>query len=226
MEKKENSQLKSNVISGISSTAGAVAGVVGGSMVTAEANAAEMPEIQAEEQEVEVVSAEPSRTSGNQSHHEEQQTVQPEDVNPEKPEDVNNGTTETHSSQEAQVSTGNSGNTGNQSGQTGTGAPDVEVNVLSYDTITDNDGNEIDVAVVSANGQEILIVDVDQNGTADLMATDENGNGQLEEDEIVDVSGENIAMQPFEDAANANNMMAQTDDIDYVNDADVNDYMA
>lgn len=213
MEKKENSQLKSNVISGISSTAGAVAGVVGGSMVTAEVNAAEMPEATAEEQEVEVVSAEPSRTSGNQSHHEEQPAVEqpepvtPEPVNPEpqKPDPV---------APEPPLVT-----------------PEPidgdEIQVLSYDTITDNDGNEMDVAVVSSSGQEIIIADVDQNGTADLMASDLNSNGQLEENEIVDVSEDNIAMQPLEEAANANDdMIAQTDDIDYVNNADVNDYMA
>lgn len=207
MEKKENSQLKSNVISGISSTAGAVAGVVGGSMVTAEVNAAEMPEATAEEQEVEVVSAEPSRTSGNQSHHEEQPAVeQPEPVNPEpqKPDPV---------APEPPLVT-----------------PEPidgdEIQVLSYDTITDNDGNEMDVAVVSASGQEIIIADVDQDGTADLMASDLNSNGQLEENEIVDVSEDNIDMQPLEEAANANNMIAQTDDIDYINNADVNDYMA
>lgn len=213
MEKKENSQLKSNVISGISSTAGAVAGVVGGSMVTAEVNAAEMPEATAEEQEVEVVSAEPSRTSGNQSHHEEQPAVEqpepvtPEPVNPEpqKPDPV---------APEPPLVT-----------------PEPidgdEIQVLSYGTITDNDGNEMDVAVISANGQEIIIADVDQNGTADLMASDLNSNGQLEENEIVDVSEDNIAMQPLEEAANANDdMIAQTDDIDYVNNADVNDYMA
>lgn len=213
MEKKENSQLKSNVISGISSTAGAVAGVVGGSMVTAEVNAAEMPEVTAEEQEVEVVSAEPSRASGNHSHHEEQPAVEqpepvtPEPVNPEpqKPDPV---------APEPPLVT-----------------PEPidgdEIQVLSYDTITDNDGNEMDVAVVSASGQEIIIADVDQNGTADLMASDLNSNGQLEENEIVDVSEDNIAMQPLEEAANANDdMIAQTDDIDYVNNADVNDYMA
>lgn len=208
MEKKENSQLKSNVISGISSTAGAVAGVVGGSMVTAEVNAAEMPEVTAEEQEVEVVSAEPSRTSGNQSHHEEQPAVeQPEPVNPEpqKPDPV--------ASEPSLV--------------TPEPIDGDEIQVLSYDTITDNDGNEMDVAVVSASGQEIIIADVDQNGTADLMASDLNSNGQLEENEIVDVSEDNIAMQPLEEAANANDdMIAQTDDIDYINNADVNDYMA
>lgn len=207
MEKKENSQLKSNVISGISSTAGAVAGVVGGSMVTAEVNAAEMPEVTAEEQEVEVVSAEPSRTSGNQSHHEEQPAVeQPEPVNPEpqKPDPV--------ASEPSLV--------------TPEPIDGDEIQVLSYDTITDNDGNEMDVAVVSASGQEIIIADVDQNGTADLMASDLNSNGQLEENEIVDVSEDNIDMQPLEEAANANNMIAQTDDIDYINNADVNDYMA
>ena len=60
----------------------------------------------------------------------------------------------------------------------------------------------MDVAVVNAQGQAIMIADVDQNGYADVMASDLNNNGQLDNGEIVDVSDQNIAMQPLQEAAN------------------------
>lgn len=220
MEKKENSQVKSNVMSVIGSTVGAAAGVVVGSMATSEVHAAEKPETTTEEQEVEVVNAAPSRhASGGQSHHGEQPTP-PEPVpNPTPGPTPNPNKPEPTPEPEPDKPTPN---------PNPEPTPDDEVDVLDYQTITDNDGNEIDVAVVNVQGQEFIIADVDRDGTADIMASDVNGNGQLEENEIADISDENIAMQPFEDAANQNydDMLVQTDDIDYINNADVNDYMA
>lgn len=220
MEKKENSQLKSNVISGISSTVGAAVGVAVGSMATAEVNAAEMPEVTAEEQEVEVVSAEPLGTGGSSSNHGTHHTAQPEPVNqaPVAQETADSEPAKPETTQQEQAS-----ETVQSEGQQASGNNEVEV--LACETVTGNDGSQMDIAVVSANGQEIIIGDVNQDGVADVMASDVNGNGQLEGNEIVDISNENISMQPFHDAAN-DNMMAQTDDIDYVNDANVNDYMA
>ena len=86
----------------------------------------------------------------------------------------------------------------------------------------------MDVAVVNAQGQAVMIADVDQNGVADIMASDLNYNGQLDNGEIVDVSDQNIAMQPLQDAANmnGNNMVAQAGEPDYINDANVDDYIA
>ena len=100
--------------------------------------------------------------------------------------------------------------------------------MVSYETVTNEDGSQMDVAVVNAQGQTVMIADVDQNGIADVMAADLNNNGQLDEGELVDVSGENIAMQPLQDAANmnGNDMIAQTNDVDYINDANVDDYIA
>ena len=106
--------------------------------------------------------------------------------------------------------------------------PEPEIEVISYETVTTEDGGQMDVAVVSANGQAVMIADVNQDGVADVMASDLNNNGQLDEGEIVDVSGQNIAMQPLQEAANAGteNLYAQTNDVDYINDANVDDYMA
>ena len=185
MKEKKTSDVKSNVISGMSSTVGAAVGVVAGSIISSEVNAAEIPAAEIpvtpeEEQDVEVVSSQPSKTGGSTPSH-----------NP-------------------------------------TSHPVSEIEVVSYETVTNEDGSQIDVAVVNAQGQAVMIADVDQNGVADIMASDLNYNGQLDNGEIVDVSDQNIAMQPLQDAANmnGNNMVAQTGEPDYINDANVDDYIA
>ena len=61
------------------------------------------------------------------------------------------------------------------------------------------------------------------------MASDLNLNGEIEEQEMIDVSDENIAMDPFQqEATNMDNDMylASHDTPDYVNDANVDAYMA
>lgn len=47
---------------------------------------------------------------------------------------------------------------------------------------------------VDVNGQEALLVDVDKDGVIDYMASDFNSDGQLSEDEVIDVSNEDITM--------------------------------
>ena len=64
MKEKKTSDVKSNVISGMSSTVGAAVGVVAGSIISSEVNAAEIPAAEIpvtpeEEQDVEVVSSQP-----------------------------------------------------------------------------------------------------------------------------------------------------------------------
>ena len=60
------------------------------------------------------------------------------------------------------------------------------------------------------------------------MASDLNNNNQLDEGEIVDISDQNVEMQPLQDAANmgGNDMIVQANDVDYINDANVDEYMA
>ena len=201
-EEKKTSEVKSNVILGMSSTVGAAAGVVAGSIISSEVNATEIPVTPEEEQEVEVVSSQPSRTSGNTTHH-----------NPTPaPEPTPEPTPEPDPRPEPEP----------------TPDPDPEIEVVSYETVANEDGSQIDVAVVNAQGQTVMIADVDQNGFADVMASDLNNNGQLDDGEIVDISDQNIAMQPLQEAANmgGNDMFAQNNDVDYINDANVDDYIA
>lgn len=202
MKEKKTSDMKSNVISGMSSTVGAAVGVVAGSIISSEVNAAEIPITPEEEQDVEVVSSQTSKTGGSTPSH------NPTSHPTQEPATEPNPTPEPTPASEPR--------------------PESEIEVVSYETVTNEDGSQMDVAVVNAQGQAVMIADVDQNGVADIMASDLNYNGQLDNGEIVDVSDQNIAMQPLQDAANmnGNNMVAQTCEPDYINDANVDDYIA
>ena len=100
-----------------------------------------------------------------------------------------------------------------------------EVEVLAYETISNEDGSQMDLAVVSVGGQEMGIYDVNQDGTADLMAIDANNNQQIEENEITDISSEGLSMQPLHDEYIAQNDPSMQGP-DYINDGDVDNYMA
>lgn len=111
--------------------------------------------------------------------------------------------------------------------------PEPEVQVVGYETVDNVDGTQSDVAYLMVNNTPVAIVDIDQDGLADAMLADSNMNGQLEDNEIVDISNENIAMSPLQDLAEEADS-AGTDDYyadntnlpDYTNDADVTDYIA
>ena len=105
------------------------------------------------------------------------------------------------------------------------------------------DVDNMNVGVVEVDGQEAFLVDVDGDDDFDVMAVDVDGDGMLSELEMVDVSDAGITvdmldvdddiyddgfddgfddgMDPFEDES-----LAFNDDMDYINDADVDDYMA
>ncbi|MCM1111340.1 MAG: hypothetical protein NC336_09035 [Clostridium sp.] len=115
----------------------------------------------------------------------------------------------------------------NGNGQNGGGnGQEPEVEVLGYDRITNEDGSQMDVAVVSVDGNEVGFIDVDLDGSADVIFCDVNQNGVIEEGEYEIIPDDSIAMQPLADAAGFTPLYAQNDMPDYVNDADVDTYMA
>ena len=218
MEKKETTRLKSNAAAGLSSAIGSAAGVVGGSMFTQEAHAAEVTAddviINAEPQdEVEIVEVPPTAT--HTSHT-----------------DAGYHVINLNESHEAQHVTEHSDDPIDGPTPQPVSETELEVEVVEYATETLDDGSQMDVAVLSAGGQAVMVADIDMDGYADFAASDLNNNGELDDGEVVDLSGESIAMQPFADAANAmgDDALAQTADLDldtdYVNDANVDDYLA
>lgn len=233
MEKKE-SKIKSNVAAGMSSTAGAAIGVVAGSAVSQSAFAAEEPQPGQEP------TSQPERPTANTGQAQQpakptsapapEPTPQPEPPKPEPP------TPQPQPDPEPGLPVPNP-------------IPEPEVEVISCETVTNDDGSQMDVAVVAIDGTPTVLVDVDQDGITDAVIIDENGNGMLEENEVyteihVDENGDGmvqanevhavselgIAMPPVENAGMNDDSLAYGDidpnAPDYINDANVDNYMA
>jgi len=97
------------------------------------------------------------------------------------------------------------------------------VAVLGYERVTNPDGSQSDMVSLVVDGQSVLVADVDLDGEADLMAIDFNNNGVVDAEEITDISGQGLAMEPLIQDANPYYL---ADNNDYENNADVHDYMA
>lgn len=204
---KQQTSARDNAAAGMSTGAGATAGVIAGSFVAEKSSAAENVEV---DETVESAAAEPTG-KGVTHHHNTATQVQPSEAAQEQsPEAAPPVPAETNASSGAQ-------------------APDQDVHVVAFETVDDGQGGQMDVAVLSVEGQEYILADVDQNGEADVLASDLNNNGQLEYNEMADVSGEHIDMAPFRDTSAAGNdygELADNSGSDYINDADVDAYMA
>lgn len=108
------------------------------------------------------------------------------------------------------------------------------ISVVSYETVTCEDGSQMDIAGVIVNGQETLVVDIDRDGIADAMVADMDNNGIITDNEVINIEEAGIRMEGLsmattqatgvnEDAT----LLADNDPIpDYINDADVTGYMA
>lgn len=202
MNNKTQNEVKKNVATGASTAAGATIGVVIGAAVTPNS---------AEAAEVEVSNETPQPTPTSQPQPEpikpEPQPAHQPDPNPEKPVDLKPTPVEPEP-------------------KPVTHDPDPEVEVLSYDRVTNDDGSQMDVAVLNVNGNEVGVIDATLNGEADALVFDANQNGVIEDGEIENVQGQGISMLPLQEAAGFDPQFAQNDLPDYVNDADVDTYMA
>ena len=76
--------------------------------------------------------------------------------------------------------------------------PVVEVLGVGYDE--DLDAN---VGVVSVDGVEAVLLDVDQDETFDYLLVDENSDGEYSSDEVYDISDENLTVDDLNEYADA-----------------------
>ena len=98
--------------------------------------------------------------------------------------------------------------------------PEVQILGVVHD---DETGANFGAMVV--DNQEVVLIDVDGEGTFDYMASDLNHDGELTDNEIADISNEQLSVAQFEAQSLGNDTMyASTDGTtDYIND-DSNDY--
>lgn len=194
----KKSNIKENVATGASTAVGAASGVVIGASITPEsANASEISS-----DEIDVVTENSTNSEATQTEIADNQQIGEEtiEVVDSVPNNANDPIVETRN--------------------------EPEVEMVGYERATNDDGSQIDIAVVKIDGQEVGFIDADMDGRADFIASDLNGNGQMDEGEVAYIADQNIGMQQFQDAADFNPLYAQNDMPDYVNDADVDTYMA
>lgn len=112
------------------------------------------------------------------------------------------------------------------------GEDEMEVEILGVEQVQHEDGSVSNIGAASINGQAVYFIDVDgQNGEFELMATDVNANGSLEENEITDISDQHMSVSQFQELAHASGNGGTGNEVeeyyasnenlpDYVNDAD------
>jgi hypothetical protein len=101
-----------------------------------------------------------------------------------------------------------------------------EVQVLSYDHVTMENGVEMEVAQVQEGDEIVVYIDSDVDGVADLKWEDANHDAQTDQNELTRIQDEHIEMSTFQEAADYNPEYAQNNIPDYVNDADGGTYTA
>lgn len=101
---------------------------------------------------------------------------------------------------------------------------DSEIRVLGVEAVQNEDGQIMNVALLECEGDQALLVDVDNNGTIDVLIHDDNGDGQIQDSEAHDISDAGLEITDLMEAQAAQDgdmLYASNDDMpDYVNDAD------
>jgi len=96
--------------------------------------------------------------------------------------------------------------------QTGTEEDAGTVEILGVQQVETADGDYVTVGGAVIDGQEVVVIDINNDGQGDLMASDANNDGQITDNEIIDISSDPIAMSTFTDNSSA----STGDDIDYL----------
>lgn len=222
MKEETKKELKKNVVTGVSGVAGAAAGVVIGAAVTPEQAEAAEVEVEAVETPEEATSSHSGASASHSStahvsHTSHAVTPEPEPEPEPTPEPEPEPTPEPKPTPTPEPE---------PTPTPGPVDPTSEIEVLGYERVNNQDGTQSDIATVRVQDNIIGVVDADIDGKADVIVCDVNNSGTLEQDEVQNVQSENIAMQPFQEAAGFQPDLAQNDLPDYDNNANVDEYMA
>lgn len=92
--------------------------------------------------------------------------------------------------------------------------PDVEVLGVVYDEQTGGS-----LAEMMVGDEQVIMLDANNDGVFEGMGTDLNGDGQITQDEISDISDQGIGVDNFEsNSFGPDSLYASADDLDYIND--------
>ena len=99
---------------------------------------------------------------------------------------------------------------------------DPEVEVLG---VVHDEESGANIAGLAVDGQEVVLIDVNGDETFDVMGADVNGDQQLSQNEIVDISGQNLTVNDLGVISNPDGSMyeSKNNEIDYTNDRAVYD---
>lgn len=101
---------------------------------------------------------------------------------------------------------------------------DDEVKFLGMGEVENENGSVMTIAGLEMGGQNVVLLDVDNDGTFDIAAADKNANGYIDDNEYFEIDNPTMTTENYQVAMDAqmgvasNNYLA--DMPDYVNDAD------
>jgi len=92
--------------------------------------------------------------------------------------------------------------------------PEIEILGVVHDSETN-----ANIGGMTIDGQDVILIDVDNDLAFDYMATDANGNGQIDQNEFVDIQGQNLTVNDLGGFSNpTGDFYANNDAPDYTND--------
>lgn len=109
----------------------------------------------------------------------------------------------------------------NSTGGHATQVGDGEIRVISMGYDNDLGAN---VGIVEQNGMRMMFVDVDNDNEFEYAIADVNGNQQIEDEEVIDISDKHITMQTLQDMAIAQGGTVNDYDVAVVDDVSQQDY--
>lgn len=92
---------------------------------------------------------------------------------------------------------------------------DNEIHVVGVESAQTDDGRIINMALVDNGGDAALLVDVDNDGIIDILLHDDNSNGNIEDNEVYDVSEARLPVSELEAMEQA---QSQSPDAMYASD--------
>ena len=105
---------------------------------------------------------------------------------------------------------------------------EAEVQILGVSNETLEDGSQVTIGHLQQQGDDVYVVDVNQNGQFDILMHDDNGDGVITSDEVYDITDQNLSVASLQQQSAMQNgdYLAQNNQPDYINDANPSEFNA